>query len=159
MGDPEGHLLTGGALHVLKVHKDSLSCLRTQIYRVLGILGHALEGLEHQVKLADIREIMLAAAGTGDIILVNVLLHLLLGPGIHRSLGLNAVLFHIALNQLIRTETLLTSLTVHQRIGKASQMSGGNPGLRVHQDCTVHPYIVGTLLNKLLPPGFLYVIL
>ena len=91
--------------------------------------------------------------------LVNISLHLLLGPGIHRTLRRNLIFLHIIFNQLIRTETGLTALAIHQRIRKASQVSGSHPSLGVHKNRTVHTYIVGILLYKLLPPGTLYIVL
>ena len=44
-------------------------------------------------------------------------------------------------------------------IRETSQMTGGHPGLGIHQNRAVHAHIVGILLYKLLPPGALYVIL
>ena len=52
----ERNLLTGGALDILEVYEDALCGLRTQIQLVLRVLGNALEGLEHQIELADIRK-------------------------------------------------------------------------------------------------------
>ena len=90
--------------------------------------------------------------------LINVFFHLFLRPAVHGTFGLNPVLCHIVLDQLIRTETLLAGLAVHQWIRKPTQMAGSNPGLRIHQDRTVHPYIVGIFLYKLLPPRFFHII-
>ena len=59
---------------------------------------------------------------------------------------LNALLLTVILNQLICTETLVALLTVHQRICKAAKMSGCHPGLRIHQNRTVHADIVRILL-------------
>ena len=44
---------------------------------------------------------------------------------------------------------------VHQRIGEAAQVSGGHPGLGIHQNGGVQSDVVGILLNELLPPGLL----
>ena len=102
---------------------------------------------------------MLATAGTADIVLVNVFFHILLRPGIHRTLNLDPMLFHIGLNQLICTEALLTGLAIHEWIRKTAQMAGSHPGLGIHQNGTVYSYIVRTFLNKLLPPGLFHIIL
>ena len=61
-------------------------------------------------------------------------------------------------DQLIGTKSLMTFFTIHQRIGKAAQVSGCYPCLWVHQNRTVHTNIVFILLNKLLPPGFLNIV-
>ena len=79
--DAEGYLLPGGTLYVLEVYEDSLCGLGTKIYHVLCILGYALEGLEHQVEFTDLREVMLSAGRTRDIMLLDKILHLLMGPG------------------------------------------------------------------------------
>ena len=38
-------------------------------------------------------------------------------------------------------------------------MSAGYPCLGIHQDRTVHTYIIGALLNKLLPPCLFHIVL
>ena len=102
---------------------------------------------------------MLFAARAADIVLVDILLHLLLGPAVHGALDRNIIFRHIILNQFIRPEALFTRLTVHQRIRKAAQMARSDPGLRIHQDRTVHAHIVRALLHEFLPPGFFYIVL
>ena len=116
LSDAEGNLLSGGSLHVLEVYKDTLGGLRAEIHSILRVLRHALEGLEHQVKLTDIGKIMLAAGGAGDVVLVDVGLHLLLAPGVYGTLDLDAVLLVVILDQLVGAETLLTALAVQKRI-------------------------------------------
>ena len=102
--------------NILKVYENTLSSLRTKVYGVLCILGNALEGLKHQVKLTDICEIVCAAAWTADILLVDVVHHFFLRPAVHRTLGLDSMSSIVILNELICTEPLLTLLTVHQRV-------------------------------------------
>ena len=75
----EGQLAPGGALGIDEVGEDALGGLGPQVHGVLGILGDALEGLEHEVKLTDVGEVMLAAGGAGDVLLLHEVLHLLLG--------------------------------------------------------------------------------
>ena len=48
---------------------------------------------------------------------------------------------------------------VHQRIGKAAQMTGSYPCLGVHKNGGVEPDVIGVLTYKLLPPGFFDVVL
>ena len=158
LADAERYFLAGSPLYVLEIDKDTLCRLRAKVHRALCILRHALERLEHQVELADVRKVLLSAARAHNVMFVDIFLHLFLGPAVHRTLMLDAVFFHIVLDQLIRTETLMTAFAVHQRIGKTAQMSGRHPRLRVHQDRTVHAYIVGILLYKFLPPGSLNVV-
>ena len=61
LADAERQLAARGALHVDEVHKDALRRLRAEIHGVLRVLRDALERLEHQVELTDIREVVLAA--------------------------------------------------------------------------------------------------
>ena len=155
----EGQLAPGGALGVDEVGEDALRRLRPQIHRVLGVLGDALEGLEHQVELPDVGEIVLAAGGAGDVVLLDEVLHLLLGEGVDGLGQLHAVLAAPILNELVRPEPLLALPAVHQRIGEAGQMAAGHPGLGVHEDGGVLPHVVGVLLNELLPPRLFDVVL
>ena len=159
LADAEGQLAAGGALGVHKVGEDALGRLGTEIDGVLGVLGDALERLEHQVELADIGEVVLAAAGAGDVVLLHKVLHLLLGEGVDGLAELKAVLVAPVLDEFVGAEALLALLAVHQRIGEAGQMAAGYPGLGVHEDGGVLPHVVGVLLDKFLPPGLLDVVL
>ncbi len=159
LADAEGQLAAGGALGVDEVGEDALGRLGTEIDGVLGVLGDSLERLEHQVELADIGEVVLAAGGAGDVLLLHKVLHLLLGEGVDGLAELKAVLVAPVLDQLIGAEALLALLAVHQRIGEAGQVTAGHPGLGVHEDGGVLPHVVGVLLDKFLPPGLLDVVL
>ena len=75
--DAERQLAPGGALHIHKVGKDALRGFGTQIHRVFRILGNTLEGFEHQVKLPDVGEVVLAAGGAGDLVLIDKGFHFL----------------------------------------------------------------------------------
>ena len=154
----EGQLAAGGALGVDEVGENALGRLGPQIHGVLGILGDALERLEHQVELADIGEIMLAAGGAGDVVLLNEILHLLLGERVDGLGQLHFFLLAPVLDELVGPEALLALPAVHQRIGEAGQMAAGHPGLGVHEDGGILPHVVGILLDKLLPPGPFHVI-
>ena len=63
------------------------------------------------------------------------------------------------LYDLVRPEAFMALFTVHQGVGEGTQMTGGNPGLRIHEDGAVNADILRTLLDKLLPPGPLDIIL
>ena len=56
---------------------------------------------------------MFSAGRTGNLVFVNVGLHLLLGPGVYGALYGDAVFLHIIFNQLIGPEALLAALAVH----------------------------------------------
>ncbi len=150
----ERNFLAGGSLYIFKVYKNALCSFRSQIYGILCILSHTLEGFEHQVELTDVCEIVLTAGRTRHSMRFDKIHHLLLGPCIHSSLKRYIMHLTVILDQLVRTETLMTFLTIHKRIGKTAQMSGSDPGLRIHQNRTIHTHIVRGLLNKFLPPCF-----
>ena len=82
-----------------------------------------------------------------------------MSPAINGRLKLNAFFGSVIFYDLISTESLVALLTVHKRIGKTAEMSGCHPCLGIHEDCTVNTYIVGILLNKLLPPRLFNIIL
>ena len=110
LSDSEGNFLSGGSLYILEVYEDTLCGLRTEIYRILCILGHALEGFEHQVELTDVCEIVFSAGGAGDLVLFDEVLHFFLAPGIHGILKLDVVVCAEVLDKLVCTETLMTLL-------------------------------------------------
>ena len=155
----EGQLAAGGALGVHEVGKDALRRFGTQIHGVLGVLGDALEGLEHEVELADVGEVVLAAGGAGDVLVLHEVLHLLLGEGVDGLGQLHAVFVAPVLNELVGAEALLALLAVHEGVGEARQMAAGHPGLGVHQNGGVLADVVGVLLHELLPPGLFDVVL
>ena len=113
-----------------------------------GVLGDALVGLEHQVELADVGEVALAAAGAGHVVLPDKGHHLLLGHGLHVHVGA-ALLLKIVLNELVGPVTHLAGLAVDKGVVEGGHMAGGHPYLGVHQDSGV----------ELLPPGPLHVVL
>ncbi len=141
----EWEFLSGGTLDICKVDKDALCSFRTQINLALCILGNALEGLEHQVELADIGEVGAAAVRAFDAVFLDEVHHLLVAPAVGGFAG-------EVLNQLIRTVTGLAVFTVHERVRKSANMTGSDPNLRVHQDGAVQADIVWALLNKAFPP-------
>ena len=114
--------------------------------------------LEHKIEFSDVRKVMLAAGRAGNIMLLDEILHLFLAPCVYTAFDGNAVLLAEILDQFVCTETLVAFLTIHQRIGETAQMSAGYPGLGVHQDRTVHTYIVRALLYKFLPPCLFHII-
>ena len=72
LADAKGNLLSGGTLHVFKVDKDTLRGFRAEEDFVLTVLGNALEGFKHQVKLSDVGKVMLAAVGTGNLMFFDI---------------------------------------------------------------------------------------
>ena len=76
----EGNFFAGGALHVGKVDKDALCGFGAQVNLALGVFGHTLEGFKHQIKLANIGEIVRAAVRAGNILFFDIVHHLLVGP-------------------------------------------------------------------------------
>ena len=158
LADAERDLLSGSPLNILEVDEDSLGCLRTQIDRILRILRHTLECLEHQVELADVCEIVLAAGRARDIVVIDELLHLRLAHCVHTLLKRDAFFFAEILDQLIRAETLVAFLAVHQRIRETAKMTGRHPGLGIHQNRTVDTNVVLALLDELSPPGSLDIV-
>ena len=102
---------------------------------------------------------MLAAAWAADIVVIDVFLHLFLGPCVYGTFNLDSLLIHIVLNQLVGAETLFTCLAVHKRIGKTAQMAGSHPCLGVHKYSTVNTHVIRAFLYEFLPPGFLYIVL
>ena len=73
----ERHLFTCCSLDICEVYKDTLRCLGTEIKLCLAVLRYALKGLEHEVELADICEILLAAVRAYDVLFLDVVHHLL----------------------------------------------------------------------------------
>ena len=154
----EGQLPACGALDVLEVDKNALGGLGAEVDGVLGVLGDPLEGLEHQVELADVRPVELAAGGAADVVLLHKGLHLRLAHGVHAVAQLEAVLLTPVLDDLVGAEALLALLTVHQGVREAAHMAGGHPHLGIHQDGGVQTHVIGVLLDKLLPPCLLHIV-
>ena len=154
LADAEGQLAAGGALDVGKVDKDALRGLGTQIADGGGILGHADGGLEHEVELADGGEVMLAAHGADNIVMLgNERVHLVEAHGVNVDLGM------FLADELVGSVAGLAGLAVEQRIGEAGDVAGGDPGLGVHDDGRVEADVVLALLYELLEPCLLHVVL
>ena len=102
---------------------------------------------------------MLAAGGAGNVVLLDEVLHLALGESVDGLGQLKGGLAAPILNELVRAEALVAFAAVHQRIGEAAQVAGGDPGLRVHQDSGIKADVIRVLLHELLPPGALDVVL
>ena len=84
--------------------------------------------------------------------LINKGFHLLLRESVNGFGKLNAVFARPILNELIGTEALLALLAVHKRVGKAAQVTGGDPCLRVHKYGGVQTDVIRVFLNKFFPP-------
>ena len=153
----EGQLPAGGPLDGGEVDKNALGGLRPQVHLVGGVLRDALVGLEHQVELADVGEVTLAAARAGHLVVPDECHQLLLGHGLH--VHIHAVLLHIALHQLVRPVAHLAGLAVNQRIVEGGYVAAGHPHLGIHQNGGVQSHVVGILLDEFLPPGPLDIVL
>ena len=157
LADAEGDLPARGALDVLEVDEDALRRLGAEIDLRRRVLGHALMGLEHQVKLADIGKIALAAHGAGNALFADEGDHVLVRHGLHVHGGV--VGLGPFLNELVRAVPGVAALAVDQRIVEGRHVAGGHPDLRVHEDGGVETHVVGVFLHKLLPPRALDVVL
>ena len=102
---------------------------------------------------------MLAAGRAADVLVLDKLLHLLVGPAIDRALRLLMIIKQIVLDQLVRAETGFTCLTIHQRVIKIADMSGSDPDFRIHQNGAVHSDIIRIVADERIPPGPFHVIL
>ena len=93
------------------------------------------------------------------LMLFNESSHLFLAPCIYAFFQCASFFCTEIFDDLICTETLMAFFTVHQRIRESTQMTGSYPCLRIHQDCTVHTYIVRIFLDELFPPCSFYIVL
>ena len=143
---------TRSALYIHKVHKDTLCGLGTEVNGILGILGHTLECLEHQVELSDIGEVVLSAGRARNIVVFDEGFHLSLGESIYglfeNMTCLGAPIFY----QFIRAESLFALAAVHKRIREASEMSRSDPRLGIHEDRRILTDVIWIFLNEFFPP-------
>ena len=158
LANAERNLLTGSALNVLEVDKDTLCGLRTEIQLVLCVLGNALEGLEHKVELTDVRPVVLAAGRAGNLVLIDELLHLGLAQRVNALAEVEVILVAPVLDDLVGTEALLALLAVHQRVGETAYVTRGNPSHGVHENSGVEADVVRAFLYELLAPRRLDVV-
>ena len=148
--DTERQLPSGGTLCVLELHKNALRGFRAQIDGAGGVLRNADKGLEHQIEFPDCRKIGRSAIRADNMVLLDVIVHLVVRPA--GGIDVKPVFEGIILNQLVRTVTAAAHLAIHQRIGKAAEMSGCNPCLRIHNNRAVQSDVIFTFLYKLFPP-------
>ena len=156
LADARGQLFARGAHHVFEIDEDALRGLRAQVQLGSAVLRHALEGFEHHVELANAGEILFAAHRAGNAVLGDVGFHLFVAPAV--GLHFFTVRGAEILNQLVRAETSLASLAIHQRIVEAAHMPGSHPHFAVHQNRAVHARVVGIFLHEFAPPGALDVV-
>ena len=158
LADTERQLFARGALYVVEVDENALRGFGAEVHRVFGILCHALEGLEHQVELADVRKVMLAAGRARDVVLLHEILHFGLREGVDGLGESEAGLRAPVLDYLVGAETLVAFAAVHQGIRESAQVTGRHPCLRVHENRGVQSDVVGILLHELFPPCALDVV-
>ncbi len=101
----------------------------------------------------------LAAGRAGNAELVDEAHHFICCPSVYTAVKSHLLLCRVALDQLVCAETGAAGLAVHKRVGKACQMSACDPGPGIHENCAVNADILGSLGDKLLPPGFFDVVL
>ena len=154
--DTEGHFLSGGSCDVLEVHEDTLRGFGTEVELTGGVLGNTLESLEHQVELTDIGEIVAAAVGASDIVFLDVIEKLCVGPA--AGIVGKIVFCCIILDELVGSVTCLAGFAVHERVSEALEVTGSNPGFLVHDDRAVKTNVVFGFLNEFLPPCLLDVV-
>ena len=142
--------------HVFEVYEYTLCGLGAQIARRQRIFRNALEGFEHELKLFNGRKIGLAANGAGYFMLGNECGKRVV---IHGGYGhVEFVLVRIRLDEIVGTAAALARLTVHERIGKAREMSRRFPNFRIHEYGAVQSEVVFALGDELLPPCFFDVV-
>ncbi len=99
---------------------------------------------------------VLAAVGADHILVLhNEVVHLGGGHGVH----IDGLATFGSLDELVGTMPGAAALAVHQGVGEGAHMTGGDPGLGVHQDGGIQAHIIVGLLDELLKPGLLDVIL
>ena len=153
----EGELSSGGPLDGGEVDKDALGGLGPEVDLVGGILGDALVGFEHEVKAADVGEVVLAAAGAGDLLFPDEGHQILLAHGLH--VHVQAVFLDEALHQLVGPVAHFAGLAVDEGVVEGGDVAGGHPDLGIHEDGGVQTHVIGVLLDELFPPGPLHVVL
>ena len=116
LADAERHFLSGCSLYVLEVDKNALCGLRTKVDHVFCIFRNTLEGLEHQVEMADRGEIALAAGRARNLVVRDELLHLLIAPAVDGSVQCDPVCQCIVFDNLVCTKSFMALSAVHQRI-------------------------------------------
>ena len=133
LADAERDLAARRALDVLEVDENALRGLGAQIHLGGRVLGHALMGLEHEVELADIGKVALAAARAGDLLRADEGDHLVVGHGLDVHVG-HGVLGQPALDELVGAVAHLAGLAVDERVIERRHVAGSHPDLRVHED-------------------------
>ncbi len=158
LADAERELLSGGSLDILEVHENALCCLGTQINRIGRIFRDALERLEHQIELTDIGPVKTAAGRAGNLELVDEAHHFVIAPAVDTAVERHIMCLRVVLDQIVSAKTFAAGLAVHQRIRESGQMSGCDPGLRIHEDRAVNTDVCVRFLHELSPPCLLHVV-
>ena len=99
---------------------------------------------------------MLAANGAYDLVMLG-------NKGVHLVKGHRIDVHVFALlavgNQLVGAVAALTGAAVQQRVREAGNVTGGHPGLGVHQDGGIQTHVVGAFLHELFQPCLFDVVL
>ena len=91
---------------------------------------------------------MAAAVRAGNVVVLDVLFHLFIGPAFTGYFSIRR-----AFDQLIGTVTGLALAAVHQRVGESLQVSGCFPDFRIHENRGLNLNIVRIFLDEFLLPG------
>ena len=137
----------GGALDIGKVDKDAPVRFPYQEDLALGVLGHPLEGFEHQVEFADVGEVGGARSWAFDPSRMKSSICSLVQP--------SATLPSGVFDQLVSAVAgFAVSFAVHQRVGEAAHMARKPPRFPVHQNERYPAYVVGHSWTNRFHRGF-----
>ena len=157
--DTERYLFTRCPLNVLEIDKYTLRRFRPHIDLGLGVLGDALECLEHQVELSDAGEVALSAVRAFYCLVRDEALHVFPGPSVNDDLFIRLVLLVPVLDELVGSVACLAGSAVDQRIAESAYVSRRDPCLRIHQYSSVESDIESGFPDELLSPCVLDVVL
>ena len=129
----------------------------TALAKMAQIKAMTLLAKEHEVELTDVGKVAAAAGGADDVLFLDVVHHLIVGPA--GGVVLQTVLERVVLDELVGSVAGAADLAVHEGIREAAQVTRSDPGLGVHDDCGVQTHVVAALLHELLPPSLLDVVL
>ncbi len=157
LGNAKRYLPSGGSLYVLEIDEYSLGCLRPQVNLCLGVFSNTLIRFKHHVELSDIRKVCRTTLRASYIVILDVLGKLFISPAIH--IYFLALFISPLFNNFVCPASCLAVFAVNERVVKSGYMARRLPYSGVHQNSAINTNIVLAFLDKLLPPGFLYVVL
>ena len=150
----EWNPLASGVDDVLELHEHALRRLRSQKHLGGRVLDRPHVGLEHQVELASVGEVLSATVGTDGLVLRQP-------GGLHHPRGFSAqrngerlgILADLARRgQMVGTEATLAPPAIDQRVGKVLHVPRRFPHAGVHDDAAFDADDVVAELNCVAPP-------